>query len=177
MGYYVNTEDINIIVPKDLLEDAYKACLALNDMDDLKGGGSFGPEPKRWFSWMPEDLSTLPDLDAIFTALGFEDCQYNDKGDLVLGHYNNKKGQENVFLYTIAPFVQEGSYAIWHGEDDCWWKDEFHDGKMLSYNGEREVKWDTTPYDAMLDEQRAQSFFARSRENTAAVLAVEDSNA
>jgi hypothetical protein len=61
MGYYVNTEDINIIVPKDLLEPAYKAVLAMNEDDQLKRGGSYGPGDSRefWFSWMPKDLSTL----------------------------------------------------------------------------------------------------------------------
>jgi hypothetical protein len=149
MGYYVNTEDINVIVPRDLLEDAYKAVLTLNDRDDLKRGGSFGAERKYWFSWMPEDLKTLPDLKAVFTQLGFEDCDYNEQGDLVLGHYNNKSGQEDIFLYVIAPFVQENSYAIWKGEDDAHWKHEFRDGKMFTYNGEVEVKWDETPYDTL----------------------------
>lgn len=163
MGYYVNTEDINVIVPKDLLEPAYKAVLALNDRDDLKRGGSFGAERKYWFSWMPEDLTTLSDLKEVFTQLGFEDSDYNDKGDLVLGHYNNKTGQEDIFLYVIAPFVQENSYVIWKGEDDTYWKHEFRDGKMLTYNGEVEVKWDETPYDALDATREAQRELEKMR--------------
>lgn len=163
MGYYVNTEDINVIVPKDLLEPAYKAVLALNDQDDLKRGGSFGAERKYWFSWMPEDLTTLSDLREVFTELGFENTDYNDKGDLVLGHYNNKTGQEDIFLYAIAPFVQENSYVIWKGEDDTYWKHEFRDGKMLTYNGEVELKWDETPYDALDATREAQRNLEKMR--------------
>ncbi len=144
MGYYVNTEDINILVPKDFLEPAYKAVLAMNDYDSsLKRGGSYGPnaERKYWFSWMPEDLSKLADLQAVLLNLGFEDTEYNERGDLVLGCYNNKSGQEDLFLEAIAPFVEEGSYAIWKGEDDTFWKWEFNDGKMLVIPGDREIVW------------------------------------
>ena len=142
MGYYVNTEDINIIVPKDLLEPAYKAVLAMNEDNSLKrGGGGMGTERKFWFSWMPEDLSTLADLKEVLENLGFEGTDYNEAGDLVLGYYNSKTGQEDLFLDRIAPFVQEGSYAIWKGEDNSFWKWEFTDGKMLVIPGEMEIIW------------------------------------
>ena len=163
MGYYVNTEDINIIVPNDLVEPAYKAVLALNDQDDLKRGGSFGAERKYWFSWMPEDLTTLSDLKEVFTQLGFEGTDYNKDGDLVLGHYNNKTGQEDIFLYTIAPFVQENSYVIWKGEDDAYWKHEFHDGVMLSYNGEVEVRWSDESFDVLDATREAQRELEKMR--------------
>lgn len=143
MGYYVNTEDINIIVPRDLLKPAYEAVLAMNEDDSLKRGGSHGPGDSRefWFSWMPKDLSTLGDLKETMLNLGFEDTDYNEDGNLVLGSYNSKTGQEDLFLDRIAPFVQEGSYAIWKGEDDTYYKWEFTDGKMLVIPGEVEITW------------------------------------
>ncbi len=143
MGYYVNTEGIDITVPKDLLEPAYKAILALNEDDSLKQGGSHGPNGKRefWFSWMPQDLSTLADLKEVLTTLGFESSDYNEQGDLELGYYSNKTGQEDLFLEAIAPFVKEGSSAVWKGEDDTYWKWEFSDGKMLVIPGEVEITW------------------------------------
>lgn len=163
MGYYVNTEDINIVIPKDLLEPAYKAVLAMNENDDLKRGGSFGPKSERkcWFSWMPEDLSTLPDLKAVLLDLGFEDTNYNANGDLVLGHYNNKTGQEDLFLHTIAPFVEEGSYAIWKGEDNAFYKWEFDGDAMKVIPGEIEVSWNYEgAYSAMEAWKRQQELFA-----------------
>jgi hypothetical protein len=159
MGYYVNTEDINITVPKDLLAPAYQAVLAMNEHDDLKRGGSYGPgnERKAWFSWMPQDLSTLADLKEVLETLGFEDTDYNESGDLVLGSYSNKTGQEDLFLDAIAPFVQEGSYAIWKGEDDSYYKWEFDDGKMLVIPGEVSIIWDReNAYSAMDDWKRTQ---------------------
>jgi len=147
MGYYVNTEDINVVVPKDLLEDAYEAICDLNQHDDLKRGGSRGPGPdksenKFWFSWMPEDIAAAcPDLLSVVSTLGFDDSEYDKDGNLVLGHYSNKTGQEDLLIDAIAPFVQEGSYVIWKGEDDTYYKWEFNDGKMLVIPGEVEVTW------------------------------------
>lgn len=179
MGYYVNTEDINIIVPKDLLAPAYQAVLDLNKNDDLKRGGSYGPGEKRehWFSWMPQDLSTLTDLQDVLTTLGFEDTDYNEAGDLVLGSYNNKTGQEDLFLDAIAPFVEEGSYAIWKGEDDTYYKWEFNDGKMLVIPGEVEVTWfPDKAYSAMDDWRRTQEMMAEFSA-TYATKNKEDANA
>ena len=176
MGYYVTTEDINIIVPKDLLEPAYKAVLAMNEDDNLKRGGSHGAERKFWFSWMPEDLSTLTDLKAVMENLGF-DTNYNEAGDLVLGHYDSKTGQEDLFLDAIAPFVQEGSYAIWKGEDNHFYKWEFNDGKMLVIPGEMEITWMTekayTALDAWNHSQEMMAAFQRTLDAKKA----EDSNA
>ena len=59
----------------------------------------------------------------------------------MLGYYNSKTGQEDLFLDRIAPFVQEGSYAIWKGEDNSFWKWEFTDGKMLVIPGEMKIAW------------------------------------
>ena len=176
MGYYVTTEDINIIVPKDLLEPAYKAVLAMNEDDNLKRGGSHGAERKFWFSWMPEDLSTLTDLKEVLENLGF-DTNYNEAGDLVLGHYDSKTGQEDLFLDAIAPFVQEMSYAIWKGEDNSFYKWEFNDGKMLVIPGEMEITWMTensyTALDAWRNSQRIMAVFQRSLDAKKA----EDTNA
>jgi len=179
MGYYVNTEDINITVPKDLLEPAYQAVIEMNKNDDLKRGGSYGPGDKRefWFSWMPQDLSTLTDLQDVLTSLGFEDTDYNEAGDLVLGHYNNKSGQEDLFLDVIAPFVQSGSYAIWKGEDGEFYKWDFSDGKMLVIPGEVEITWHTeSGYSALDSWKRSQEMMAELTRAMSEKKA-EDSNA
>jgi hypothetical protein len=176
MGYYVTTEDINIIVPKDLLEPAYKAVLAMNEDDNLKRGGSHGAERKFWFSWMPEDLSTLTDLKAVMENLGFE-TYYTDAGNLALGHYDSKTGQEDLFLNAIAPFVQEGSYAIWKGEDNSFYKWEFNDGKMLVIPGDMKITWLTdlayTALDAWKNSQAIMATFQRALDAKKA----EDTNA
>jgi len=132
MGYFVNITNQNFFVPKENFDAAYKAMCALNDRDDLKSGGSWGgngitsdsprPEgmtyhPAKWFSWMPANYPAVcKDFLSILKELGFE-YDLDDSGNLGLVHYDNKTGAEGHFFEAIAPFVQDGSFIEWRGED------------------------------------------------------------
>lgn len=152
MGYYVDIEECEFFLAKQDFEKAYKACVALNDRDDLKSGGGGGftlpngekmkwgdprPEgmnyhPMKWFSWMepdyPETLKTFPE---ILIQLGF-DISYDEAGNIYGLSYNSKIGDEALFLEAIAPFVKSGSYINWIGEDHTMWRNEFNGGKMTT---------------------------------------------
>lgn len=146
MGYYVYGVG-SITIDHDKVDDAYKALCKLNERDDLKRGGSWGgsgstadhsrPEglsyhPARWFSWMDADYpSKCKDLIQILEMLGFEvevDITTNSctRYDL---RYNQKMGQEELFLQALAPYLTDG-YIEWKGEDDSMWKDVFVGGSM-----------------------------------------------
>ncbi len=74
MGYYVNGNG-ELRIKKENLDKAYEALMALQDAPNkAKRGGSSGGDkaPRFWYSWMPEDLRTLPDTKAVFAELGFE---------------------------------------------------------------------------------------------------------
>ena len=132
MGYFANITNQNFFVPKENFDAAYKAMCALNDRDDLKSGGSWGgdgitsdsprPEgmtyhPAKWFSWMPANYPAVcKDFLSILKELGFE-YDLDDSGNLGLVHYDNKTGAEGHFFEAIAPFVQDGSFIEWRGED------------------------------------------------------------
>jgi len=132
MGYYVSITNQNFFVPKENFDAAYKAMCALNDRDDLKSGGSWGgngitsdsprPEgmtyhPAKWFSWMPANYPAVcKDFLSILKEMGFE-YDLDDSGNLGLVHYDNKTGAEGHFFEAIAPFVQDGSFIEWRGED------------------------------------------------------------
>jgi hypothetical protein len=113
--------------------------MALNDApDEAKNGGSYAPgsgKTASWFSWMPADLTTLPDTAAVFSELGFE-VNDDENGDLLISCYDNKTGQEEVFFAAAAPFIEDGEYE-WQGEDGAFWKWSFVGGKMFHSTGER----------------------------------------
>lgn len=137
MGYYVNGNG-QLRIKKENLGKAYDALMALQDAPPKakRGGRSGGGEaPRFWYSWMPENLRTLTDTKAVFAELGFE-VNDDENGDLVIGGYDNKTGQEDVFFAAAAPFIEEGDYE-WTGEDGVFWKWEFYDGKMYSRGGGR----------------------------------------
>ena len=137
MGYYVNGNG-ELRIKKENLDKAYEALMALQDAPNkAKRGGSSGGDkaPRFWYSWMPEDLRTLPDTKAVFAELGFE-VRDDENGDLLISCYDSKTGQEDVFFAAAAPFIEEGEYD-WTGEDGEFWRWQFTDGKMFLLSGQR----------------------------------------
>ena len=137
MGYYVNGNG-ELRIKKENLGKAYEALMSLQDAPPkAKRGGSSGggQAPRFWYSWMPEDLRTLPDTKAVFAELGFE-VNDNEDGDLLISCYDSKTGQEDVFFAAAAPFIEDGEYD-WTGEDGEFWRWQFRDGKMFLLSGQR----------------------------------------
>lgn len=137
MGYYVSGNG-ELRIKAENLGKAYEALMALQDAPaKAKRGGSSGggQEPRFWYSWMPEDLRTLPDTKSVFETLGFE-VRDDENGDLLISCYDNKTGQEDVFFAAAAPFIEDGDYE-WTGEDSDFWAWEFEGGKMFVRYGKR----------------------------------------
>jgi len=141
MGYFTKLTDSNFVIP-----ETPEVLAAIHEMDTkfdaLKRGGSFGPEGKteKWFSWMPQ-LSTFTTVREVFEALGF-DC-YDDMrgtdGAFYLQGYDSKTGQEDLFLAVVAPFVEDGSYTEWRGEDGAMYRFTVVNGRLTTQSAV--VKW------------------------------------
>ena len=126
MGYYVRLEESTAVLPKKHQAEAYRRMCALNDNDDLKQGGCFGPDgEEKWFSWMdPNYPDTCADAKAILADLGFWFPDLSDKSDdLVFEDYDSKAGQEDLFIFTIGNLMT--GYMVWSGEDGDKWRWEF----------------------------------------------------
>lgn len=137
MGYYVSTREVDVTVPADKVDAAFEAVKELNKHDNMKRGGSWGAtgRSQAWFSWMDPDYDkTAAGLADVFTMLGFEDSEYREDDTFVLGAYDSKTGQEDLFLETIAPFVADGSHIMWEGEDGELWVNVFDQGAMETKN-------------------------------------------
>lgn len=119
MGYYVRIVRSDAVIPKANLTRAYEKMCALNVTHDAqKRGGSYsgGKKTESWFSWMDANYpETCKDAKAVLEQLGF-DCEYNAQGDLLIQGYDNKMGQEDLFLKAIE---NEATGQIrWVGEED-----------------------------------------------------------
>ena len=141
MGYYVHIEDSNCMLPEKHFNLAYWRMCDLNKNDDLKRGGSSTGE--KWFSWMdanyPETCKTAQD---VLVELGFE-VEEDDNG-FVIHAYDNKSGQEELFLEVISDLLRtvdnENSalskpFIVWRGEDDMVWKDLYGEKEVRSLQG------------------------------------------
>ena len=124
MGYYVRLEESTAVLPKKHQAEAYRRMCALNDNDDLKQGGCFGPDgEEKWFSWMDSNYpDTCADAKAILADLRFW-FDENEDGDLLFTEYDSKAGQEDLFIFTIGNLMT--GYMVWCGEDGDKWRWEF----------------------------------------------------
>ena len=132
MGYFVKGSGA-IVINKQHHEELYEELMALNYLPDTeKRGGAYsnGKRTAAWFSWMPADLRELPTVSAVFQRLGF-DTNTDAEGNLHLLAYDNKQGQEELFMQTAAPFVKDGSVFQWWGEDGAVWFWEFRNGNLV----------------------------------------------
>jgi hypothetical protein len=141
MGYYVELEEADFKIPEtpEVLA-ALKAMPA--KYKEVQRGGSFGGggTQEKWFSWI-DDKTILdsPTVSHIFEALGFETDTID--GFVHLNGYSSKVGQEDLFLATVSPFMAEGSYTEWKGEDDARYKYIVKDGALWAAEGKATPRW------------------------------------
>lgn len=124
MGYYINIQESNFTIPTHNLEKALERFKALNHKEGVeKRGGSWGPngQTEKWFSWMPADYDqTVTSAQEVLDMLGF-DTELDERGLHIHG-YDNKIGQEELFLNEIRDLVDVSCYIIWRGEGGEVWK-------------------------------------------------------
>ena len=134
MGYYVTIDSSTFMIETKHYEETYKAMCALNVFDKIKRGGSHHKDKdtgevteQKWFSWMlpnyPEVNKTTPE---ILQELGFE-INTSATGLEIFG-YDNKTGQEDLFLEACCPWASGNIY--WTGEDGDKWMD-YYDGVIV----------------------------------------------
>lgn len=133
MGYYVKGAGHIVFNSEDRKQAAFKALCELNKRDDLKEGGSYeeGAKVESWFSWMDSNYDKeARDLDHILEMLGFNIVNRSDDGLILIVDYDNKMGQEDLFLQTMAPFVAEMK-IYWMGEDGRRWNILIENGSTI----------------------------------------------
>lgn len=143
MGYFVHAIDSTAFIRRENLEKAYEALCALNADDSIKGGGNFGTprvrpacsrsvsrNPNRWFSWMPWNYDEIcADASEILEHLGFY-TSFDKEGSLHFSEYDDKTGQEELFVRAIAHLIEPGTYIRWIGEEEELWEWQF-DGQSM----------------------------------------------
>lgn len=124
MGYYVNIQESNFVIPPHNLDKALERFKALNhDPEARKGGAAYrgGELVEKFFSWMPADYDqTVTSAEEVLQMLGFD--TYTDERGLVICGYDSKIGDEEQFLTAIRDLVDISSYIVWRGEDGEFWK-------------------------------------------------------
>lgn len=114
----------------------------VENTEDITDSNSVSKNPNKWFFHTPWNYDELyKNATEIFSALGFNVAK-STKGLNLIG-YNGESGQEDVFLEAVAPYVKDGSYINWIGEDGELYRHEFDGEKMEFKKGT--VTWDIAP--------------------------------
>jgi hypothetical protein len=137
MGYYVQY-DGSIHIPDDRRDDILQALKDLNHRHELKRGGRFpatgDPYEDTWFSWMPAKYhETVESVEDVLSLLGFEGMERGQSRHYV--HYDNKMGDERIFLQTIVQAGGEVHLGA-RGEDGALWLYRGADGLFQELDGE-----------------------------------------
>ena len=140
MGYCVDW-DLKIQVPKNNVQKALDAINELMKPENVKKNGrggswSHGGQTDWWYSW----VSTPPDnkynsLKEAFVGWGFNAKEREDGSVTVNSCYNEKLGQEELFLEAIARYVTDDSSIYVHGEDGANWRWVFKNGHLIEQQG------------------------------------------
>jgi len=135
VGYYAEITFSNYRIPAENVDEAYKRFVKLNDYDDAKRGGSFGGEfnaknprpsgysyhPGRWYSWTdPNYPAKCPNAASVLEHLGFTIAFAEDQETIFISGYDDKVGQEDIFLDSIFDLTKGN--IIWQGEDEAVWE-------------------------------------------------------
>lgn len=160
MGYFITAEGV-VEVPVRDEAAAVAALKALNHDHGMKrGSGGRGDDPYevKWYSWVPpryhedENLRTVGD---VLEMLGFAVSPGVSSGVNVYSvAYDNKHGQEEVFLNTIAKY---GHVVITvRGEDGEMWRWANASAGLPLVEQRADIRWvtDRTVDDALAQERK-----------------------
>ncbi len=88
----------------------------------------------KWYSWISTEKCRNATTIAEVIGEFFDECTIKD-GEFWLGFYS-KQGQEDHLIGVLAPFIEDGSYLEWRGEDGYLYRWTIEGGVMTEQSGE-----------------------------------------
>lgn len=119
MGYSANLTETDFVIKYENIVQAFNAAkmFLMNYDKDINYVEK-------------EDIESAQNIEDLFEVFGFE-IEINLFADLSnIDFVWEKLGEEIILLNLIAPYVEEGSYLQWNGEDGSTWRHVFKDGKV-----------------------------------------------
>lgn len=138
MGYYARGTGLITLEKKNLDKLFLTVRMMLNETDIMRGGVcSNGTLSNRSYAWVDSDnlrnSCSDKNLKKVFECWGFFIDPTNNKDEYIID-FDNKLGDEEIFLKRIAPFIRRGE-IFWVGEDGCKWKHEYKEGQVRVLSG------------------------------------------
>ena len=143
MGYCIELTDSNFFIAA---EDKDAALNAMFDMwlpnkEAAMSGGSYGQgSDTKWYSWMNLSAEafrnrSIPTLEEAMTEWRYHP-DTDGNGNIVDLYFDGEKiGDEDQMFAAIAPFVRQGSYLDFRGEEGAVWRWEFNGQTFVEKTG------------------------------------------
>lgn len=141
MGYHINLIESEFKISKSTNENCETVeklkKFFLDNVNEHGSGGSFGKDiEEKWYAWVDNDeiknAKTIADL---LMAFRYE-ASYDEEGNIDDVYFNGEKlGDDEFFFSNIAPYVEKGSYLVFQGEEESYWKWVFNGKKMKEKAG------------------------------------------
>ena len=132
MGYYIDQVDHNFRIKKENIQKAWDSLLNIMKIEKKTIHDSSGYH----YSWInTEDVLNAETFKEALSEARF-DIKTDNNGDVTHIYFNGEKlGDEEIILSSIAPYVENGSYITFQGEEGERWKWKFVDGVLEEING------------------------------------------
>lgn len=131
MGYYMSMIDNKFKIKKENFEEALNNLKGVFIPENMNCCDYVNGKHIPHFSWV--DTSSVLKSKTLCKAL--EEIrykpEYDNNGDICNVEFTGQKyGSENVFFNALAPYVENGSYIAFEGEDGDTWEWLFNNGKV-----------------------------------------------
>lgn len=130
MGYYLNTDGSDFRIPQDR-QDAALAALKAAHTDE-----HYPSDDRRMY--LDDDERASRTLALFFTAWGFDEVTVDDADGAIVGvdYWEDRQEYRTGALWRIlAPFIDDGGWIDYRGEDDEHWRYRFQGGECAEIAG------------------------------------------
>ena len=125
MGYYAEQMGASFQIKKDRQPFALAALRAMNEKKELFLDGDH-------ITSLEDALSSCGyDVEVADEAFSWPSGSV-DLGDIHHIQFNAQKYRDDEFVFAaLAPYVEDGSYIEFRGEDGAMWRFQFKEGKLF----------------------------------------------
>lgn len=141
MGYLMDMMDSQFTIKAANKAAALKAIRALARVEATKGSAlqQSNGQMVHHFSWVDGEYVHAKKLEVALDDWRYEATVNDETKDIVgLTFCGEKLGDDEFLFKTLAPFVEDGSYVQFSGEDGAVWRWSFIGGKLV----DKSPRWD-----------------------------------
>ena len=132
MGYCIELIDSSFKMKKENFDNAFRDLKSLFVVENMTVCDTVNGKEYYHFRWVDnEEVIESINMYELMESIRFP-VEFNGNGDICdIDFYGEKLGDDEIFLSALAPYVEDGSYIEFEGEDGYSWRWCFKNGKLV----------------------------------------------